>query len=237
MTTQDNRLSAFLRDETERNRKRAQRWRFFGIPVVIIYALVMLYYGYRLNNETLDPYHLSAVVATKINDDAPRIINEVEKDLIDQAPVVMAQLNLEVFAMLPYLERVAEKQIDVFIDLIPELDSYSYMVLDKFYDKHGNDLGEFLKAHENEEEIAHLIDEVYIGMINQIDRKFEVTYGGQSVRGARELSLVHLNQLNTYFTKLANVHPFRMTPSERLQRRLIVAWSKTFRKLLKLEEA
>lgn len=233
-------LVEFLAAEAEKSRRSEKRTWTIGLVVAAVMVAYLTYIGARYKATVINPYHLGPVVASKVDRQAPEIINKTEAFLQAEARPFARRTHQEIMGLIPVMGKAGRARIDLLIELIPTLHGTSKSAVDRFFVLHGDKIKTFYQGHLNAGDDERLVREFVDMVLRAAETQVAIDVFGasaedMSAEGLEELSVLHLREISEYFDKLAKKPSFRMTRLERLQRRLIVAWVKAFSKPLGLQ--
>lgn len=229
-------LKTLLRAETQRNENRARKTWAIGLVVLVLMMLYLGWIGYRFKNEVLNPYHLGFTLAQKISANMPTVLKRTEAQLSQQAPYFAGRTHRQIVSMIPTIGRAGRAQIDRLASFLPQMDQITKEAVQKFYAVSQDEIRTFYAAHHSAEDkqkfIAAMVDRFAEISAENMERDIQLTYRGKVFKGPRQLSILFLRKMNERFKHLAAMPASTMTPKERIERRLVVAWTRALGKYL-----
>jgi hypothetical protein len=224
MSEKNNELQTLIEKEIADYEKRTRlTWRV-GLPLVLLVCGYLGYVGMKWNEIVLNPTNLAMFIADSIDADAPAAIRQTEQSLKQEAPAFVSWMHGEVIKMLDQVESQAELQVDTVFELLPVLDQSASVAIDEYFEKHKVEIKELYEAKNDQKYVEGIVDDVFTEFNTQLGEHFQVVFKGKDFTGIPEVSVAQLHHINERLSELAKMHPARMTPTERLERRVIVAW-------------
>lgn len=232
-TAQENELNRFLKEQIVRNKRAARTtWIIGGIVVVLVTCymsgLVVLVRG------ILEPMTAARMIGQYIEQQLPSILSGTENALQQQATPLGNALSDRIITSLPKLREEAEKQIDLTCEqFLPLLREEIRSTVRCYMEEHADEISDFYGAHKGEEFAEFFIDSIMVEVADSLNKQLREVSGEYDLDYIRSASLTILNDINGELSRLLNLSAEEMTKSDRLQRRLIVAWVQALDELLR----
>ena len=226
-------LDAFVEEQIAGNRRATKLTWIVGAVLILLVGcymsgLVLLVRG------MLVPMTAARMIAQSVEQGLPAILGETERSLHDQAVPLANALSDRLIIMLPELRKKGQEQIDLACDQwLPLLREEIRSVVQAYMLEHE---AEFRLVYESQKEegfadvfVDQLVKEVAASLqaeLLQDGKGRGLDYVGTMAMGA-------LNDINGELSRLLNLSGDEMTRSDRLQRRLIVAWMQVLDEMLR----
>jgi hypothetical protein len=214
----------FIRAETEKLRRSARLTWAIGLVVTVLVGcymsgLVILVKG------MLEPMTAARMLAMSVEDALPSILQETERSLRDQAVPLANSVSQSVFAYMPRLRLEAQKQIDLtYQEFLPLLREEIRTNLQEYMKEHGQEISDFYGEHKAEEFPPAFVDAIVEDLVADLSRRLSQDSGGKGLEYIHGATVEMMRDMNSELTRLLNLRTDQMSRSDRLQRRLIVAW-------------
>jgi len=138
-------LEKFLEGEVKREKKLVFRTWLFGCGL----ALFLTLYPWTLiaipfDKIVLNPDNLAAYVVAQIDDKAPQVIENAEKQLTALAPELAETSSQNIAVLLPRISEYGIQHVDNLVNTVQTLDRLTASLTEEFFAEHSNKIREYV---------------------------------------------------------------------------------------------
>jgi len=213
-------LEKFLEDELKKEKKLVLKTWLVGCGL----ALFLTLYLWNLivipfDRIVLNPQNLAAYVVGQIDHQIPKNLANLEEQLVKMAPEQAERSSVNIRSLLPKISEYGIQHVDTLVNTIQNLDRFTAEATEEFFTEHADKIRTYVKKYGRENFVEKFTDEMLDNVFSQAESEL-------GLNEALDVSSVRfLDHVGDELYKLSKKNAFNMSPSERLQRRLIVSWA------------
>lgn len=213
-------LEKFLEDELKKEKKLVLKTWLIGCGLALFLTLYMWnLIAIPFDKIVLNPYNLSAYVVGQIDHRIPNHLASLEEELLKMAPEQAERSSANIRSLIPRISEYGIQHVDALVNTIQNLDRFTASATEEFFTEHADKIREYVKKYGRENFVEKFTDE----MLDSVFTQAEMELG---LNDALDVTTVRfLDKVGDDLYTLSRKNSFNMTPSERLQRRLIASWA------------
>jgi hypothetical protein len=214
-------LEQFLRDEIQRERDSLFWTRSLGggfAVFVFFYLWTFVYEPFK--SVVLNPENLGRAVVYSLDENVPVMLEDLEASLTEKAPGLAEKSARDIRSLIPLIGEQGVEHVDVLVNTLSTLDSVTISLTDLYFDTYGDQLRDYIRKYGRENFVEKFADDIISAVVGELEEVFELQN-----RNANDDYVNLILGVASEIERLAEKDSFNMTLAERLQRRLIVAWT------------
>lgn len=214
-------LEQFLRDEIQREKDSLFWTRSLGggfAVFVFFYLWTFVYEPFK--SVVLNPENLGRAVVYNLDENIPVMLGDLEASLTEKAPRLAEKSARDIRSLIPLIGEQGIEHVDVLVNTLSSLDSVTISLTDLYFDSYGDQIKEYVARYGKEKFVEKFADDIISSVIGELEEVLEL-HTPNANHDSVDLILSVANEIE----RLAAKDSFNMTLAERLQRRLIVAWT------------
>lgn len=226
MTNTTDNLAEFIAAETRENYRCARITWIIGLVVTLLVGIYMCGIKYYVGELILNPQVAAQVIRDQVQNAAiPALIGGLEDSLKQQATPLANALSRELMARMSLVRTEAENQIKLtHHQFLPLMREEIRSVIHAYVTENEVVLKE-LYADQKVEGFAKLyIEQLTAEITSDIERMIGETTNLNGIAGAESKALTYLQNVEGGLDTILSKPDAELSRSEKLQRRLIVAW-------------
>ena len=226
--TKEQSATEFLKQETEKLKKQERTTWIVGLILAAIIGIYMTYLSSQMNSIVYNPKILAKSAALYIDRRAPHFVSSLEKHLIEEAPAISDQLVQQSYPLIELATEASKQQYDILFGFIPTFEVQVAEVTQAFMKEQRPLIQEAYKGKNLDKLVNRLTNKIIKHLESESEKQFQAKINGKNHKGLFKVSLAQYKEMIKYLRALSRRNPARLTPRERLERRVIVAWAITF---------
>ena len=224
VTPPENELSAFLKQETARALRAARTTWIVGLAL-FLFAIGYLTALLALIQGMLDPKITACMVAQRLDAALPAMMLEAEASLRNLAPAAAEALSARAMEAMSEVREEAERQIDLtYEQVLPLMEIELRQTVRAHVDAHADEIRNFYRVHQQPDFPDQFLQAIAQDAMSSLDRASGGGFAARRPGYFADAVLQALATVNAQIETLRDKPTEQMDRSERLQRRLIVAW-------------
>jgi hypothetical protein len=222
----------FLKKQIIGNRKSTEITWFVGLILTVLVVCYMSGLLYLVRG-ILVPATAARMIAQNIEGNIPAMMSEIELSVKGQAAPLADTCSKMAMAYLPKLREEAENQIDLtYQQWLPLLREEIRSTVHVYVVEHKDELQEIYATQKEPGFAKVFIDELADKLAKDLNNRLCAEQPGHDLNYVRKFSLNYLMDVNEQLSNLIKMKASEMTRSERLQRRMIVSWTRVIDELI-----
>lgn len=215
----------FLRSEIRKEERRKALTLWGGS----LFALALFTYMWKgiavpFDEQVLNARNGASFIARSVDAEIPGMIEKLEVEAKSYARPLARQSSENMSVLIPAISDAGKKHVDQLEFTLVKLEEVADMVIDVYFEEHGDDIKAFVDANGGEKFLETFLTESMDQFIEDIEVSMAMAYDGTDIEALNKDSVDFLHNLSHEMKRLGTKDRFDMTHGERLQRRLIVAW-------------
>jgi hypothetical protein len=213
-------LEKFLEDEFKKeNRALVKTW-LIGCGLALFLTLYMWnLVAIPFDKIVLNPENLSAYVVGQIDHQIPKRLATLEEQLVSMAPELAERSSGNIRMLLPHISEYGVQHVDVLVNTIQSLDRVTASATEEFFAEYSDQIRAYVSKYGRENFVERFTDQILDSVFTQAEIELGLS------EDLDITSVQFLNHVGDELYRLSKKNSFNMSPSERMQRRLITSWA------------